>query len=312
MKREVDIDEQRNQLLKKIKELDELEEKERTSKGGASLDDVEQQIVESVRLDSLKKKGTKGFCDPNSGRPFTGLVHKQHPNGQKSYEVTLKSGKKDGVEKQWSDKGRLKVDSPFKEGKKEGIERRYFLYETPKLKQETSFKNGKKEGADIQWFSNGEKRSEGSYTGGKKNGLWIEWGDNGVMAEKGIWDCGDREGLHQRWGYDGVKTEEVKYKKGRQVRYKSFTKSPTPRASGHCAANVNEAEDGETFEDKMLGWMFAGIGILAAVAFVLAAIASMFDDGVDWDKAKPEEVIIMPGGKGKGYKPAPVFDLKND
>jgi len=312
MKREDDIDEQRNELLKKIKELDELEEQERTSKEVSLLDEAKQQIVESVRSDYLKKKATKGFCDPNSGLPFTGLAYKQHPNGQKSYEVTLKSGKKDGIERQWSGNGVLKIESPFKEGKKDGIEQRFFLYKKPKLKQETSFKNGKREGKDIQWFRNGQKRSEGSHVSGKKNGLWIEWGDDGVMTEKGIWDCGDREGLHQRWGYDGVKTEEVKYKKGRQVRYKSFTKSPIPRASGHCAANVNKAEDAETFEDKMLGWMFAGCGILLAVTFVLVAIASMFDDGIDWDKAKPEKVIIMPSGKGKGYKPAPVFDLKND
>ena len=67
-----------------------------------------------------------------------------------------------------------------------------------------------------------------------------------------------------------------------------------------------------TFDDiQELG--VAILVILVAVCFLLALVASVFDDGVDFGKgfenATPDKMIIVP--TNRGYRPAPVFDFND-
>ena len=53
----------------------------------------------------------------------------------------------------------------------------------------------------------------------------------------------------------------------------------------------------------------AGFVVVVAILFIVVLIASSFDDGINFDNAKPDKMILMP--TKKGYRPAPVFDLNN-
>ena len=69
------------------------------------------------------------------------------------------------------------------------------------------------------------------------------------------------------------------------------------------------SEASESFDDIFFRHMVTGIVILAAILFIVAGIASLFDDGIDFSKGAPDEYIIVP--TNKGYRPAPVIDFNN-
>jgi len=52
-------------------------------------------------------------------------------------------------------------------------------YKNGQKKSELNYKNGKENGLDTRWYGNGQKSYEGNYKNGKYDGLWTGWDING-------------------------------------------------------------------------------------------------------------------------------------
>ena len=77
-------------------------------------------------------------------------IHKKrYTNGQKSHEVVMKNGIKDGLETSWQKDGRKSFEG--------------------------TYKNGKEDGLFTWWDVLGNKSTEGTYKNGKEDGLWTWW-----------------------------------------------------------------------------------------------------------------------------------------
>ncbi|BDS10429.1 toxin-antitoxin system YwqK family antitoxin [Aureispira anguillae] len=71
----------------------------------------------------------------------------------------------------------------YKNGKKEGVWREF--YEKGRLRSEGVYKDGKKEGLHREWWKNGELSLEGTYENGTANGLMKWYNEKGRLVAVG-------------------------------------------------------------------------------------------------------------------------------
>jgi antitoxin component YwqK of YwqJK toxin-antitoxin module len=83
---------------------------------------------------------------------FTGTAVDYHPNGILASDISYEEGLTQGHWKEWSDKGRLVLDSECKEGVRHGVTKTY--------------------------FENGNVKSQGDYEFGIETS-YVEWDDKG-------------------------------------------------------------------------------------------------------------------------------------
>ena len=81
-----------------------------------------------------------------------------YENGQKSVEVTLKNGKRDGLYTEWYENGNKKLEYTYNDGKMDGL--RTFWYEDGQKRWLSSYKDGERDGLWTEWYQNGKKRCE--------------------------------------------------------------------------------------------------------------------------------------------------------
>ena len=62
-----------------------------------------------------------------------------------------------------------------------------------------------KDGPSVEYYENGNKKSESHYTDGKLEGLWTRWYDNGKKWTEAHYKNGKLEGLWTEWYVDGKK-----------------------------------------------------------------------------------------------------------
>ena len=87
-------------------------------------------------------------------------------------------------------------------------------YENGNKKSESHYKNGKPDGPRTVWYSNGQKKSEDNFKDGKSDGLWTQWYNNGQNLLESHYKDGKRDGLSTSWYPNGQKGEDSHYKNG--------------------------------------------------------------------------------------------------
>jgi antitoxin component YwqK of YwqJK toxin-antitoxin module len=88
------------------------------------------------------------------------------------------------------------------------------FYDNGQKKSEGNYKKGKAEGLWTSWHKNGQKNEEGNYKNGIKEGLWIEWHKNGQKESEGHYVFGMNKGLWIKWDENGKKILEMNFKNG--------------------------------------------------------------------------------------------------
>ncbi len=58
-----------------------------------------------------------------------------------------------------------------------------FWYPSGQLTKRLDWGDGNREGLAIDWFENGQKRSEGSFVANKRHGVWTFWNRDGSVRE---------------------------------------------------------------------------------------------------------------------------------
>ena len=100
-----------------------------------------------------------------------------HENGIKSYELSYKYGKLDGVSKNWNDSGTLISIINYKNGLLNGSWKTF--YSNGQLKNSAVYTNGKKNGLEVWYYENGQKQSEVVYENNKMISKKLRWDAKG-------------------------------------------------------------------------------------------------------------------------------------
>jgi len=117
----------------------------------------EPEPVRVVAIDKIQNRNGI-FYEANQETPFTGLSQDIRPSGQKMEEVSIKDGKRHGVDTMWYGSGQKQQESNYKDGTQHGVSTAW--YENGKKMQVGSYKDGTQQGVKTRWYESGQKRSE--------------------------------------------------------------------------------------------------------------------------------------------------------
>lgn len=100
-----------------------------------------------------------------------------HENSVKSYELSYKYGKLNGVSKNWNDNGNLISIINYKNGLLNGSWKTF--YNNGQLKNSVKYIDGKKNGLEVWYYENGKKQSEVLYENNKIISKKLRWDAKG-------------------------------------------------------------------------------------------------------------------------------------
>ena len=84
-------------------------------------------------------------------------------------------------------------------------------------KTEEHYRNGKWDGLQTNWHENGQKSLEANFKNGELDGLAAEWYENGQKWREGNFKNGKEDGLRTVWHENGKKSSVKNYKNGELV-----------------------------------------------------------------------------------------------
>lgn len=137
------------------------------------------------------------------------------PNGNKSYEVVYKDGKRNGKQTNYHFTGGKSSEQTFVDGKIEGKEP--WWDENGKLYREYEYKLDTPHGTWVWWYDKegkGTKTAEATWKEGLKDGPYRWWHDNGQLGVEGVYKENKQQGTWKYWDRDGKLTETREYKDG--------------------------------------------------------------------------------------------------
>lgn len=166
-------------------------------------------------------------------------VKKNPKTGASLYEYVFHDGVRDGMQKEWDEKGfeilsttckggffdgeykewyplsnakRMKRSVPCRDGEYEGLYQEWF--ESGKIKVKGDWKNGLEEGAQEEWNEDGVKISSVEFLHGVFNGSFLEWYDDGKPKLTTSYKNGMRQGSYQEWYSNGQLAVKASYSDG--------------------------------------------------------------------------------------------------
>jgi antitoxin component YwqK of YwqJK toxin-antitoxin module len=114
--------------------------------------------------------------------------------------------------KEYYKNGNVKSEVYIEEGKKEGVEKIYS--EKGVLEEEVTYSNGIKSGITKDYFSNGQLYWEVNYVDGKYDGVYKEYSEKGILILEGEYKKGREDGLIKAYFENGKLKSITPYKKG--------------------------------------------------------------------------------------------------
>jgi len=133
----------------------------------------------------------------NQDNPFTGKVLGFFQNRQKRIESDYQDGLLHGVQTLWFDNGQKR--------------------------QMTQHEKGLQHGVQTAWYRGGQKASESNYHKGKRQGSHSIWHPNGTLAGETSYLQGEPNGLARQWHNNGKIAREVRWERGRQLAFDTWT-----------------------------------------------------------------------------------------
>lgn len=125
--------------------------------------------------------------------------YKWYENNALVAQESYRDGKREGIRKIWSAKGKIKMYEVFRDGKK--IESKIW-YENGVLQSHEFYQDEKLEGEISRWHENGKLWIREFYKGGKLEGECKHWHENGLISAKEFWRNGEPETM-QIWSKSG-------------------------------------------------------------------------------------------------------------
>lgn len=120
------------------------------------------------------------------GKPLSGFVIENYPNGQPKSWITLKDGIPNGLWQEWFENGKLKYNAYWKDGKGHGLWQ--YFHENGNLRYEESYIMDIPNGISRQYYDNGQLKADFFWLQGKKQGVWTSYSETGVVLKTEIYD----------------------------------------------------------------------------------------------------------------------------
>ena len=128
------------------------------------------------------------------------VQHEYYPNGKVKREASFRDGKREGVWREFDEKGNVINSQTYQKGVLVG--------------QGIVDTDGKRRGYYKEFYPNSTLRAEGLFTDGKRSGEWKFYYQNGTIQEIGTYQEGEPDGIWI-WYYDnGQKQIEEQFFKG--------------------------------------------------------------------------------------------------
>ncbi|MDG2213651.1 MAG: toxin-antitoxin system YwqK family antitoxin, partial [Verrucomicrobiota bacterium] len=141
----------------------------------------------------------------NQENPFTGKVLGFFQNRQKRIESDYQDGLLHGVQTLWFDNGQKRQLTQHEKGLQHGVQTAW--YRGGQKASESNYQKGKRQGSHSIWHPNGTLAGETSYLQGEPNGLARQWHNNGKIAREVRWERG-RQLAFDTWTAKGVRFGE--------------------------------------------------------------------------------------------------------
>jgi len=90
-------------------------------------------------------------------------------------------------------------------------------YENGNIKTESHIVEGILNGITTVYFENGQKNEVRAYKNGKKDGTWIVWNAEGVKVAQASYKKDKKDGMWMIWDNEGNLFYEIEYFKGEKI-----------------------------------------------------------------------------------------------
>lgn len=114
-----------------------------------------------------------------------GALWSYYEDGTTMRTEKWEEGKKEGVEKSFSEEGVLEEERHFSKGLLQGFSLSYFA--SGEIKEKTDYAQGKKEGVSELFWEDGTKQREERFKKGLRQGKSISWWENGAVRSVSFW-----------------------------------------------------------------------------------------------------------------------------
>ena len=111
--------------------------------------------------------------------PFSGYSVKLYPNDSLAERIGFVNGKREGIAKQWSEKGMLRVESYYKHNRLNKVYKTW--WENGALSSQSNYVDGIKQGVDEEWYPTGQLAKKRQLVDGQEQGLQKAWLENGTI-----------------------------------------------------------------------------------------------------------------------------------
>lgn len=112
-------------------------------------------------------------------KPFNGYAVKYYPNDSLAEKTGFYNGKREGVSKQWSESGQLRLERNFKNNRFEGPYRAW--WENGILAEEATYIKGILQGVQKKWYPTGVLAKVRNIVNSRENGKQKAWLANGKL-----------------------------------------------------------------------------------------------------------------------------------
>jgi antitoxin component YwqK of YwqJK toxin-antitoxin module len=120
------------------------------------------------------------------GKPYTGYLIENYPNGKPKTWITIKNGIANGQWQEWLENGKLRYNSYWKDGKGHGLWQ--YFHDNGKLRYEESYIMDIPDGISRSYYDNGQLKDDFFWLQGKKQGVWTSYSEMGILLKTEIYE----------------------------------------------------------------------------------------------------------------------------
>jgi antitoxin component YwqK of YwqJK toxin-antitoxin module len=144
-----------------------------------------QTVAELSKTQKINKDGIELIIF--EGKPLTGFVTENYPNGKPKSWITLTDGMANGLWQEWYENGRLKYNAFWLAGKGHGLWEYY--HENGVLRQEEYYNRDVPIGIFREFYENGQLKSKTNWLNGAKQGSWTYFNEAGVLLKTEVYEA---------------------------------------------------------------------------------------------------------------------------
>ena len=149
-----------------------------------SLPTFGQTVVDISKTKTITKDGVELIAF--EGKPFTGFVTENYPNGKPKLWKTIKDGITNGQWQEWLESGKLRYNAYWKDGKGHGLWQ--YFHDNGVLRYEEAYIMDIPNGISRAYYDNGQLKDDFFWLQGKKQGIWTSYSETGIVLKIEVYE----------------------------------------------------------------------------------------------------------------------------